>query len=93
MPAVPDALARWLDANLPSPRTHRLYFDLGTETLDSLYLPYQQRVDSILSAKGYRSRNHSSRFFPGDDHSERSWSRRLAEPMEFLLGVGKKDDE
>ena len=35
----------YLKDNLPSPKTHKIYFDHGTETLDSLYAPYQIMAD------------------------------------------------
>jgi len=35
--------------------------------------------------KGYSSKNWITKFFPGDDHSEKSWSRRLHIPLEFFL--------
>jgi hypothetical protein len=43
-------------------------------------------VDEVIKAKGYGNTNNwLTKFFPGDDHSEKSWSRRLNEPMLFLL--------
>ncbi|MFC5579057.1 alpha/beta hydrolase-fold protein [Lysobacter niabensis] len=77
----------WLGTHLPDPRTHRLYFDHGTATLDAQYAPFQQRVDAIVREHGYRDgRNFSSRVFPGAEHSERAWRSRVEVPLEFLLG-------
>jgi hypothetical protein len=39
----------------------------------------------IMQAKGYSSSNWMTKFYPGDNHSELSWSKRLHIPMEFLL--------
>ena len=39
--------------HLPQSKTHKIYFDYGTETLDAYYLPYQNRVSEILKVKGY----------------------------------------
>jgi predicted alpha/beta superfamily hydrolase len=61
------------------------YFDHGDKTLDSLYAPYQQKVDSLFKQKGFTKINFVSKKFPGDDHSEKSWSKRLYIPFEFLL--------
>lgn len=38
-----------------------------------------------MMAKGFTKSNWETRFFPGEDHSEISWSRRLDIPMTFLL--------
>ena len=77
----------WLGAHVPDPRTHRLYFDHGTATLDAQYAPYQQRVDAIVRARGYRDGgNLETRVFEGAEHSERAWRSRVEVPLEFLLG-------
>jgi hypothetical protein len=39
-----------------------------------------------MKAKVYGTSNWMTRKFEGDDHSEKSWSKRFAIPMEFLLG-------
>lgn len=80
------AFLKYMSAHLPDPKTHRIYFDYGTATLDSLYKPYQLQADRILKKKGYSSRNWVTKEFIGDDHSEKSWSRRLGIPFYFLLG-------
>ncbi len=83
---IPDAFLAYLKKHLPSPKTHKIYFDYGTKTLDSLYEPYQLEADKIIAKKGYSQANWITRKFVGDNHSERSWSHRLAIPLEFLLG-------
>jgi hypothetical protein len=80
------AFREYLLSNLPRPSHGKIYFDYGSETLDSLYKPYQQFVDTIMKKAGYTSANWMTREFANDDHSERSWSRRLHIPLEFLLG-------
>jgi predicted alpha/beta superfamily hydrolase len=82
---VPDAVLKYLDAHVPSPKDHRFYFDHGTATLDSLYAPFQLRADSIMKAHGYTARNYLSKIFEGEDHSERAWARRFEIPALFLL--------
>jgi enterochelin esterase-like enzyme len=77
----------WLATHLPDPRTHKLYFDHGTATLDAQYAPYQQRMDAALREGGYRiDDNMMSRSFEGAEHSERAWRARVAIPLQFLLG-------
>lgn len=76
----------WLGTHLPDPRTHRLYFDHGTATLDAQYAPYQARMDAIVRARGYvEGRNFDTRVFAGAEHSERAWRERVEVPLEFLL--------
>lgn len=82
---IPAAFLSYLKNHLPSPKTHKLYFDYGTKTLDSLYEPYQLQADKIIASKGYSKVNLMTRKFMGDDHSERSWNHRLNIPLEFLL--------
>jgi enterochelin esterase-like enzyme len=79
------AFRQYLLSNLPRPPRGKIYYDYGSETLDSLYKPYQLLVDTIMKKSGYTSTNWITREFRGDDHSERSWSRRLNIPLEFLL--------
>lgn len=82
---IPATLAQYLHENLPDPGQHRIYFDHGDQTLDTLYSPFQVAVDSIMDQKGYDSSNWTTKFFPGADHSERAWADRLAIPVNFLL--------
>ena len=71
---------------LPSPATHRLYFDHGSETLDKIYARYQARVDRIVASRGYRQgTNWLTRNFPGQAHNEESWASRVDVPLGFLL--------
>jgi len=80
------AFREYLSSNLPSPPRGKIYFDYGSEKLDSLYKPYQQLVDNLMKNAGYTSVNWITLEFMNADHSERSWSERLHFPLEFLLG-------
>jgi enterochelin esterase-like enzyme len=82
----PAALFTYMKKNLPAPATHKIYFDYGNKTLDSLYPPLQRRADALMLQKGYTRKNWLTRFFAGADHSENAWRRRLHIPLEFLLG-------
>ena len=82
---VPDAFFKYLAANLPDPKTHKLYFDYGTATLDAFYPPLQKKADAIIKVRGYDDTNWMTKEFPGEDHSEVSWHKRLHIPMEFLF--------
>jgi len=84
-PAGEDYLVDYFGAVLPKPGKHKLYFDFGDQTLDSLYEPYQLRMDSLLVKNGYElGRDCLVRKFPGADHSERAWRARVDLPLRFL---------
>ena len=79
-------LVDWFAENLPAPGNHRIYFDFGTEGLDSEYEVFQNRMDSLLVAKGFREGiDFTTRKFEGHDHNETAWRVRLDLPMRFLL--------
>ena len=82
---IPQAFFNYLQKHLPDPATHRIYFDYGDQTLDAEYPPLQAKVDSIMIIKGYTSVNWVTRFFPGENHSEISWAKRLQTPLIFLF--------
>ncbi|MEZ4920347.1 MAG: alpha/beta hydrolase-fold protein [Saprospiraceae bacterium] len=82
---VPDAFLRYLENKLPDPGEHKIYFDCGDQTLDAFYPEIQQQVDALLIEKGYDQTNWLTRYFPGENHSEDAWNKRLHIPLEFLL--------
>lgn len=84
---VPEAFFAYMREHLPDPGTHRLYFDHGTETLDAVYPLLQVKADAVIKAKGYTAANWQTQVFPGADHSEKSWSMRLAIPLQFLFPI------
>jgi len=89
--AVSTAFERYIGPALPSPATHKLYFDHGSETLDRLYARYQARVDRVVARRGYRQGvNWISRNFPGQAHNEVSWASRVEIPLRFLLPPVKR---
>jgi hypothetical protein len=83
---VSATFERYLTPALPDPRTHKLYFDHGSETLDSAYKRYQDRVDAVVARRGYKQGvNWLTRSFPGQKHNEISWASRVDIPLQFLL--------
>ena len=82
---APDAFVDFIRRHLPSVAGHKLYFDRGTLTLDANLGPTQARVDRVLKRAGWSGDHFESLVFPGADHSEKSWAKRLATPMTFLL--------
>jgi len=83
---IPAVFMRYFGQHLPDPKNHKIYFDHGDQTLDAMYAPYQQQMDVLMRAKGYTEANFITKVFPGTDHSENSWSKRLDVPLVFLLG-------
>ncbi|PQJ81528.1 alpha/beta hydrolase-fold protein [Polaribacter glomeratus] len=81
----PSAIFKYVDANIPDPKTHRIYFDYGDKTLDRHYPQYASLVDDLYYKKGYSIENYRNLFFPDADHSEKSWQKRIHIPLSFLL--------
>ncbi|MCU0388619.1 MAG: alpha/beta hydrolase-fold protein [Chitinophagaceae bacterium] len=82
---VPDAFIQYLDKHLPDKKTHKIYFDYGTATLDSLYPPLQAKADQVMKRNGWKKKQWITLAFPGADHSEKAWAARLDKPLMFLL--------
>lgn len=82
---VPDAFLNYLNNNLPTPEQHKIYFDCGDETLDALYPDIQKRVDELMIKKGYTHNNWLTKYFPGENHSENAWAKRVKVPLLFLF--------
>lgn len=87
---VPAKFIEYLSENVPSADTHKLYFDHGTDSLDSLYQIYQKRVDHLLALNGYNTKNYLSQVFEGENHTEIAWSKRLYLPLTFFFGKSEK---
>lgn len=79
---IPELFVQYLDRNLPIGSKHKIYFDHGTETLDTNYSPTQKKVDQLLKTKKIK---HLSLVFEGENHSEKAWQKRLDIPFKFLL--------
>ena len=88
-----SAMNEYMQQHLPNPKTHKIYFDYGNKTLDSMYKPYQEKVDAIMMKAGYHKKNWITKEFLGDDHSEQSWRKRLTIPLLFLMQRNSLDVE
>ena len=85
-PVMQDFMLPYLQEKMPSAGVHRLYYDYGTEGLDAEYEPYQQAVDALMVDKGYQhGSDWLTRLYPGADHHELAWRRRLHITIRFLL--------
>jgi len=80
----PLATFNYLQGHLPDPKTHKIYFDQGTATIDALFTESQAFADLVVRDRGYSEANFMSRVFPGDEHSETFWAKRVEIPLEFL---------
>lgn len=80
----PEAYRNYLRRELPDPGSHRIYFDLGDQTLDSMYPPLQRQVDEVMSQAGYK-KNWITLYLMEEDHSEKSWKKRMPAALNFLL--------
>jgi enterochelin esterase-like enzyme len=82
---IPNSFLTYLNKKIPNPKNHKIYFDCGDQTLDAMYPNIQLKVDKVMKDKGYDRSNWVTKYFPGDDHSEKSWNKRLNIPIAFLL--------
>jgi enterochelin esterase-like enzyme len=83
---IPDVFLQYMNAHLPDPATHKIYFDYGDATLDAFYPPLQKKADAVMKSKGFSANNWMTKYFPGENHSEIAWHKRLHIPLTFLLG-------
>ncbi|MFN5183692.1 MAG: alpha/beta hydrolase [Bacteroidota bacterium] len=81
----PEVMFEYLEKKLPDANEHRIYFDCGNQTLDSLYPNFQKKVDAVIKKHGYKRKNWITKYFPGDDHSEESWAKRVHIPIKFIM--------
>jgi enterochelin esterase-like enzyme len=83
---IPDGIREYLRRNLPAAGTHKIYYDHGTETLDSLYAPYQQKVDAMMVELGFTPDvDFKTEVYEGTNHSENAWADRFEVPVQFLM--------
>lgn len=83
----PLATFNYMQAHLPDPKTHRIYLDNGMATIDTLFTESEAFADLVVRDRGYTDANFMSRVYPGADHSELSWAKRVDVPLVFLEGL------
>lgn len=83
----PRLMREYMLENLPSPDSHRIWFDHGTEELDAMYPDLQIQVDKVMQERGYDSGSWITLVDEGANHSEDAWRARLDQPLTFLLAV------
>ena len=66
----------------------RFWLDCGTAGLDGTLVPFARAFDEVLRSGGFRpGPDYRFELFPGADHNEAAWYRRLPEILAFLLPV------
>jgi enterochelin esterase-like enzyme len=85
IPELSAALLLYYNKHLPSNKNHKIYFDYGSVGLDSLYKPFQLKMDETMHANNYDPTHWITKEFAGDGHDEKAWRSRLNIPLEFLL--------
>ena len=76
----------YVSQHLPEADGSLLYMDHGTEDFDADYGEYQELLDRVIKGKGWDDEHYKSLVFEGDGHNETCWSKRLDQPLLFLLG-------
>ncbi|MEX1189715.1 MAG: alpha/beta hydrolase-fold protein [Bacteroidia bacterium] len=75
----------WLRKSLPADGKHRIYFDYGTIALDSLYEPYQLKINEIMNLSGFSESMWTVKKYEGAEHNEAAWERRFADILRYAL--------
>ncbi len=75
----------YLHKKLSPENKQKIYFDHGTQQIDKQYAYYQEKVDSLMWAKGFTSDQWTSKVFENAAHNETYWSTRLDIPLKFIL--------
>ena len=85
-PIAEGIVEAYFTQHVPAAGGHRFYFDFGTEAIDALYAPHQQRVDEVMRERGYRPGvDWVSHRYLGATHNEAAWRDRIEVPLAFLL--------
>lgn len=81
----PPGIFPYLKDHLPSPGSHWIYLDTGTETLDRDQVPLHLAVTDLIRFKEFgKTGNIQTGIYHGDDHNEISWRKRFPVFLNFL---------
>jgi predicted alpha/beta superfamily hydrolase len=85
-------LLPYFENTLPDPASHKIYLDMGGKEIRfgllanrRLVSLHRQAVDYAKTAGYQDGDNLLTMTFPNDEHSERSWRKRIHIPLRFLL--------
>jgi len=86
-PAIPELFINYFSSHLPTDSGHAIYFDSGDETLDQYYPPHHRAMEAALAQRDSTGSGlrYKFEFFPGANHTEHAWSKRLHIPFEWAL--------
>lgn len=92
-PVCAQAILDYMNDNLPSPATHKLYLDQGTKGWDAGYLKYENTARQIAINHGYSTQEGTLMTYDaiGADHNEWFWQQRVRIPLEFMLDIHSLD--
>lgn len=93
-PVCAKAILAYMDANLPSPATHKLYLDQGTSGWDAMYLKYEATAREIAVSHGYSIEGGTLETYDdkGAGHNEWFWQQRLSRPLKFMFSNSSFED-
>jgi predicted alpha/beta superfamily hydrolase len=90
-PEIPSTFLAYLKKNCPSLKTHKFYFDNGTEGLEMEYNEWQIRANFIMFEKwaGYKNCIIIKGLDQG--HNEKAWASRVSSVLMFFFQPWKSD--
>jgi len=85
-----EMLRIWTDmieARLGPADGRKIWFDHGDATLDAFYPPYQDVIDATMGSTEdwFKGQHWESRSYPGAEHEENAWARRLPDVFDWVL--------
>ena len=84
---LPEQFFNYMKVNLPSPTSHKFYFDFGTNGLDRFYTQYEDDVNEVFANNGYTDESHFRNLkFEEGNHNVESWMPRFPDALEMMLG-------
>lgn len=84
-----NAFSDYIKNNVTKLTTQKIYFDHGDQTLDAMYPELQKEIDTLFKQSKLPAQQWRSLFFAGENHSEKSWAKRLNIPLEFMFAKQK----
>ncbi|HTM80680.1 alpha/beta hydrolase [Asticcacaulis sp.] len=75
----------WLKTTQMIPGRNRIYSDQGTVGLDGLFTPYEEKAVAAFRTNGWTEADFRVPIYPGAEHSEKDWRKRVDVPLIFLL--------
>lgn len=90
IPIWAKSLQDYLNDNIPTANTCKIYMDHGDLSIDQLYVPYQPQINSIFESKGWDALHFNAHYYPNTTHSETDWQQRLHIPLTYIFPSYKR---